>query len=475
MEKLSEIIILRNIIQDIAQTIRPQDFLTYFKKISLLHQDESIAIFGVVSSFMRDNLSQKFYDEVLLATKKVIPSIETIEFQVDKEIDNPSNAGVIDCHKEYKELIGKKKKEETPGVEMVNGIASRTIQDKYRLDNFVVGPCNQLASAACEAVSRKPGSAYNPLYIYGDVGLGKTHLLQGTGNAIKSRFKDKKVVYTTSDRFFNEHVSHIKKKTVDRLHEKYENIDVLIIDDVQFLVNKKQTQEELYKLFNILYDNNKQIILSGDRPPQELTELEPRLKSRFEWGIIVDVGSPDFETRLAILQEKAREREFIIQQEVAEFIAKNMGNNIREIEGILNQIIAEYELHGVPPTIENVAKRMNKLSIIDSLVGGNNGIAPARSKIKSYDELLQAIADHFGIEKKALIGDDRKKEHMIPRQIAMYLLKNRMNYTYERIGNIFSGRNHSAALYSCKKLETILKKNQNLFYEINVIRDRLGI
>ncbi len=179
---------------------------------------------------------------------------------------------------------------------------------------------------------RRPGSAYNPLYIYGDVGLGKTHMLQATGNAIKERYKDKKVIYTTADRFLTDYIEHVKKRTVDRMKEKYQSIDVLIIDDVQFLAGKDQTQNVLYNIFNTLYEANKQIILSGDRPPKELGELEPRLKSRFEWGIIVDIGVPDFETRLAILQEKARTREFILPQEVAEFIAYNTGTNVRELE-----------------------------------------------------------------------------------------------------------------------------------------------
>lgn len=298
-------------------------------------------------------------------------------------------------------------------------------------------------------------------------------MLQATGNAIKERYKDKKVIYTTADRFLTDYIEHVKKRTVDRMKEKYQSIDVLIIDDVQFLAGKDQTQNVLYNIFNTLYEANKQIILSGDRPPKELGELEPRLKSRFEWGIIVDIGVPDFETRLAILQEKARTREFILPQEVAEFIAYNTGTNVRELEGILNQIIAEYELHNTPPTIDNVARRFNKLAITDTLTG--NSTKKMRLSIKTYDELLEAVSGHFGIEKLSLLGDDRRKENMIPRQVAMYLLKNRMNYTYERIGNIFSGRNHSAVLYSCKKLETILKKDQNLFYEINVLRDRLGI
>lgn len=422
---------------------------------------------------MRDNLAHKFSSEILAASQKIAPTLLTIDFRVDKNIDNPSNGNVMDCAAEYKEITAKKKKEEVPGTEMVDGINSRIINSKYRLENFIVGPSNQLVHAAAEAVVRKPGNAYNPFFVYGDVGLGKTHILQAVGNAIKERYKDKKVIYTTADRFLSDYIESVKKRTVDRMKEKYQSIDVLIIDDVQFLAGKDQTQTVLYNIFNTLYENNKQIILSGDRPPKELTALEPRLQSRFEWGITVDIGIPDFETRLAILQEKSRAREFILPQEVAEFIAYNLGANVREIEGVLNQIIAEYELHNTPPTIDNVARRLNKLSITDSLIG--NSTKKMQASIKTYEELLDAVAGHFGIEKRSILGDDRKKENMIPRQVAMYLLKNRMNYTYERIGNIFSGRNHSAVLYSCKKLETILKKDQNLFYEINILRDKLGI
>lgn len=420
---------------------------------------------------MRDNLTHKFGKEVLDAVKQFVPSATNIELQVDRNIENPGNALVIDCIKEYKDLSKKTKEEDVVAEEEVGGINARIINDKYRLDNFIVGPSNQLAFAACEAVTRRPGSAYNPLYIYGDVGLGKTHLLQGTGNAIKSRYKDKKIIYTTADRFLSDYVTSVKKRTVDKLKEKYSSIDVLIIDDVQFLANKTQTQEMLYNIFNIMYESGRQIILSGDRSPRELTELEPRLKSRFEWGIIVDIGVPDFETRLAILQEKSRNREFILTQEVAEYIAYNAHSNVRELEGILNQIIAEYELHETPPTLENVSARMNRLGL-------TNGVTLTKSKrnsTTSYDELVSAVSDHFGVDKKNILGDERQKEYMIPRQVAMYLLKNKMNYTYERIGNIFSGRNHSAVLYSCRKLESILKKDQNLYYEVNVIRDKLGL
>jgi chromosomal replication initiator protein len=282
------------------------------------------------------------------------------------------------------------------------------------------------------------------------------------------------VIYTTADRFLSDYVASIKGRSIDKLREKYRQIDVLVIDDVQFLAGKKQTQEELYNIFNILYEAGKQIILSGDRPPKELTELEPRLQSRFEWGITVDLGEPDYETRLAIIQEKSRAREFILDQEVAEFIAENVTTNVRELEGILNQIIAEYDLKNTPPTLENVAFRLSKLavrSITTSLTEGRT----IRTGNCSYEDLIQAVSGHFGIEIRMLLSEDRKKENMIPRQVAMYLLKNRLHYTYERIGNIFSGRNHTAVMYSCKKLELVMKKDQQVVYEVNVIRDKLGI
>ncbi|MDD3119781.1 MAG: chromosomal replication initiator protein DnaA [Candidatus Gracilibacteria bacterium] len=472
MDPSSNSILLKEIIKELIGSVKPQDFLTYFRKMTISKLENNGVVFGVESGFMRDNLRHKFYDVIKDSTNRIVPETEYVDFVIDREIDTPSNNQVIDCVKEYKELTSKKKKEDKK--ESINdGVIKKIINQRYRFDNFVVGASNQLPYAACEAVSRKPGKTYNPLFIYGDVGLGKTHLLQATGNSIKDKYKDSNVVYTTADRFVNDYVSSVKAKNVDKLREKYRAIDVLIVDDIQFLAGKKQTQEELYNIFNLMYESSKQIILSSDRPPKELTELEARLRSRFEWGITVDIGSPDYETRLAILQEKAREREFIIPQEVAEFIAENTSENIREIEGLLNQIIAEYELHNTPPTLENVARRMNKLSITEHFI---SNVSAKRKKNKiSYEDLIEYVSSHFGVDKKEVMGDDRRKENMIPRQVSMYLLKTRMNYTYERIGNIFSGRNHSAVLYSCKKLEQILKKNQDLHYELNIIKDKLGI
>lgn len=472
MNKVEELILLKDIVKQLIETLRKADFFTYFKKLSIISIDDESINFWVISSFVRDNISFKFYDEFKSIVNDLLPEIKLIEFNVDKNIDNPSNHKVIDCIKEYKELTNKKKREDIDESLNHEWVEIKAINDKYTLDNFIVWPSNQLPFAACEAVSRKPWSAYNPLYIYWNVWLWKTHLLQATWNSIKSKHKDKKIIYTTADKFVNDYVINVKKRTIEKMKEKYHSIDVLIMDDVQFLSWKDQTQQILYNIFNTMYESNKQIILSWDKPPKELTELEPRLRSRFEWWIIADISQPDFETKLAILQEKARQREFIIPQEVAEFIAYNAWDNIRELEWILNQIIAEYELHNTPPTIENVAARLNKHAITDKLLWNTK---VKKMTIKSYDELIDAVSEHFAIDKKDMLSEDRRKENMIPRQVAMYLLKNYLNYTLERIWNIFSWRNHSAVLYSCKKLEQILKKDQKLFYEMNIIRDKLGI
>ncbi len=472
---------LKNILNSILLTIKKQDFLVYFRKISIIEVKKDKVTFWVVSGFMKENLEAKFYDLIFSSTKKEFPDVTKIDFIVDMNIENPTNENVIDCQNYFKEYLKKSKKTTTNHETMTWKKQSENESDskawetstRYTLDNFIVWPSNQLPYSACEAVVRNPGKSYNPLYIYGEVWLGKTHLLQWTWNAILKKYKDKTVRYMTADKFITEYVSAVKKKWVEKLRQKYAEVDVIIIDDVQFLQKKEQTQNELYNIFNILYDAQKQIIISGDRSPKELTEIEPRLKSRFEWWIIVDISKPDFETRLAILQEKARSREFLLPQDVAEFIAANVCDSVRELEWILNQLVAEYELDHSTPTLEKVAKKLKKLSFTTDLLGETK--IQRTTTIKSYEDIITAVSNHFGIEKEWILWENRRKEFMIPRQVAMYLLKTKLHYTYERIWNIFSGRNHAAVLYSCNKLESILKKDKNLLYEINILRDWIWI
>lgn len=467
---------LQSIVSNIIEKVKKQDFLVYFmRKISIIEFTDKKIVFWVVSSFYKENLEARFYNDVLEATKLVAPSIEEIEFKVDRNIDNPSNADVIDCANFYKEdTKSKKVTKNTEGSLNVSWNKEKPVNERYTLSNFIVGADSQLAYSAAEAVCRNPGKAYNPLYIYGGVGLWKTHLLQGIWNEIIKKFKNKKVVYTTADKYITEFVSAVKKRSTERLKEKFKEADVLILDDVQFFSGKEQTQNELYNVFNILYEQGKQIVISWDRAPKELQELEPRLRSRFEWGITVDIGKPDFETRLAILQEKARAKEFMIPQDVAEFIATNVTENVRELEWVLNQMIAEYELSWITPTLEKIASKLKKLNFTTDLLGVSKTRID-RTTIKSYEDIIRKVWEHFGIEFEWVVWENRRKEFMVPRQVAMYLLKTKMNYTYERIGNIFSGRNHAAVLYNCNKLEKMIKKDQTLLHDLNLIRDSIGL
>lgn len=438
---------LQDIVSNIIDKVKKQDFLVYFRRISIISVSNTKIVFWVVSSFMKDNLEAKFHKEVIEAAQSVIPWIVEIEFKVDLNIDNPSNANVIDCANFFN-LKRKKTNSQTWTMNSVK--LEKSVNDRYTLANFIVWADSQLAYSACEAVCRNPWKSYNPLYIYWGVGLGKTHLLQATWNEIIKKFKDRKVAYTTADKYITEYVGAVKKRSIERLREKYREIDILIIDDVQFLAKKEQTQIELYNIFNLLYEQNKQIVISWDRAPKELAELEPRLRSRFEWWITVDIWKPDYETRLAILQEKAKEKEFMIPQDVAEFIAANVTENVRELEWVLNQMIAEYDFSGITPTLSTIASKLKKLNFTTDILGTWKPRIE-RMSIKSYEDIIRKVWEHFGIETEWILWNNRKKEFMIPRQVSMYLLKTKMNYTYERIWNIFSGRNHAAVLYSCNK------------------------
>lgn len=463
---------LQSFCQLLADSMRKQDFLTYFQKMSLVTYEENVLTLGVVSGFIRDNMSYRFSEILLINAKQVWIGVEKIEIIVDENIENPSYTQVIDCRKFFRGFQNAKDKKESiiPDSQGREDFSSR-----FDLQHFVVWPSNQLAYSACDAVVRKPGVNYNPLFLYSEVGLWKSHLLQWTALEIKKKNPNKKIVYITSDQFVSEYVNAVKDRKIDQMRARFRTIDVLLVDDIQFLAGKKGTQEEIYTLFNILYDAGKQIILSSDRPPKELTEIEPRLVSRFEWGIMVDIDKPDFETRLAILQQKAREKEFIIPQEVAEYIAYNLGRNVREIEGILNQMIAEYELDGRMPTIDSIGSRFTRLWIKHSHIGEReNGVKNILRSV-SYEEVVKAVSDYFGVEEEAVLGDNRSRDLMIPRQVAMYLLKNKLRYTYERIGNIFNGREHSAVMYSCKKLELLLKKDQRLLSDVYSLREKLGV
>jgi len=339
-------------------------------------------------------------------------------------------------------------------------------QDSFRLnprftfDNFIEGASNRMAHAASLAVATAPGKSYNPLFIYGGVGLGKTHLMQAIAHQILSRSQQIKVKYTSSEKFTNELIFSIRNRSTEKFRQKYREIDVLLIDDVQFLAGKEAAQEEFFHTFNVLYDHHKQIIVSSDKPPKEIAKLEERLVSRFNWGLVVDIQLPDFETRVAILQKKLEKDPIKIDSDIIHFIAENITTNIRELEGALVRIIA-YSLIGNKPISLELAKDILK----DMVKEIYRRITP--------ETILSRVGDHFGIPKEELKKKKRNKTLVMPRQIAMYLIRELTELSLPEIGVFFGSKHHTTILYACKKVRQDLKVNVKLKLAVNTLTQEI--
>lgn len=323
-----------------------------------------------------------------------------------------------------------------------------TLNTKYTFETFVVGDNNRLAYAAALAVGNEPAKSYNPLFLYGGVGLGKTHLMNAIGNRIIENNNKANVLYVTSEKFTNQLVNAIKDNKNEIFRNKYRNIDVLLIDDIQFIAGKERIQEEFFHTFNTLYENGKQIIISSDKPPREIQFLEDRLKSRFEWGLLADISCPDYETRLAILRKKAQEENIIIEDYILSNIANKIDSNIRELEGVFNKVVAMASLTHSPITIELAEKTINEFKY-------------ENEKVISCDFIKETVAKYFSIDKNDLSGNKRSNDIAFPRQIAMYLCREVASMSYPQIGTDFGGRDHSTVMHACKKIEKEIKEKNN--------------
>lgn len=332
-----------------------------------------------------------------------------------------------------------------------------TINGRYRFDNFVVGSNNRLAQAACMAVAENPARAYNPLFLYGGVGLGKTHLLHAIGNACQNT--ELSVLYVSSEEFTNDLINAIRTHTTPAFREKYRKIDVLLIDDIQFIAGKESTQEEFFHTFNTLHGQNKQLVISSDRSPKALVTLEERLRSRFEWGLTADIQAPDIETRLAILRSKAERAGRQVPADILELIARQVQSNIRELEGALNRVLAYSDLSGVPLTLELAH---NALS--DFLPHGMD-LQP--------DDVLNAVSRAFGISHDRLLGRERTRDVALPRQVAMYLLREEGGVSLPRIGELIGGRDHTTVIYACDKVNNLMDTDDRLRRQVLHIREQL--
>ena len=325
------------------------------------------------------------------------------------------------------------------------------LNPKYVFETFVIGNSNRFAHAAAQAVANDPAHAYNPLFLYGGVGLGKTHLMHAIGNRIKQNNPSMKVLYTSSEKFTNEIINSIQNKTTEAFRQKYRNIDCLIIDDIQFLKGKEQTQVEFFHTFNALKDADKQIIISSDRPPREIETLEDRLRSRFDQGLTADIQTPDLETRMAILRTKAASDNIVLPTEVITLLATNIATNIREIEGAYNKIVAYTSLMHMPITVETAQKVLSDM--------GND----IKTRTIPYEGIIKVVADHYNVKQDELFNKKRTQNIAFPRQVAMYLCRELADLSYPRIGELFGGRDHTTVIHAYEKISNF--KNSNLAFQ----------
>ena len=330
------------------------------------------------------------------------------------------------------------------------------LSSRYTFDNYIVGKNNELAHAACQAVVANPGHAYNPLFIYGDVGLGKTHLLQAIGHELTK--KTDKLLYVSCERFTNDYVQAVRNGQAKDFKDHYRNVDLLLIDDIHFMGGKDGTQEEFFHTFNELHQTNKQIVISSDRPPKAIPALEKRLLSRFEWGMIADISPPDTETRIAILDAKCREKNYKLEKNILDYIANHIQSNIRELEGALNRLIAYYEFNNTQPSIESAK------NVLAGIISG------FQTKSTTPKTIIEAVAKFFDINIKDLTGASRKKELVVPRQIVMYLMRKEINSSYPAIGQELGGRDHTTAMHAFNKICKEIEEDERLKQNINSVK-----
>lgn len=344
-------------------------------------------------------------------------------------------------------------------VEKEGGISP--LNPKYTFDTFVVGNSNRFAHAACYAVGEAPARAYNPLFIYGGVGLGKTHLMQAIGHHINDKYPHYSVMYVSSEQFTNELISSIKDDNTPGFRNKYRNIDVLMIDDIQFLAGKERTQEEFFHTFNTLYEANKQLVISSDRPPRNIPTLEDRLRSRFEWGLITDIQIPDLETRIAILRKKAQLEDLNISYDILDYIASYIDSNIRELEGALIRLVAYAKITDQPLTMATAAEALKDI------------LPPPRPKKITIEAIQKEVCSYYDIEIKEMLSKKRNRQLVHPRQIAMFLSRKLTDASYPLIGDQFGGRDHTTVMHAFDKIEKEIAENQELLMSINEICQQL--
>lgn len=431
--------------------ISKANFTTWFKNTFVADVSESAVVVGVPNGFTKAWLETKYHAAIQKALQNALQrAVGRVEYRV--EAHRPTTFASVPAKTEAPKPVVAP----AASTQQKNGLDQR-----YTFSTFVVGKGNELAHAAAKAVADRPGLVYNPLFIYGGVGLGKTHLMQAIGIDVLAREPHKRVVYVSSERFTNEFIQAVSHGGGEKFKSFYRGVDVLLIDDIQFLSGKEGTQEEFFHTFNALHQANKQIVMTSDRPPKSIPALEARLVSRFEWGMIADIAQPDLETRLAILEAKCREKSIVLSPDIIQYIAANVQSNIRELEGALNRLMAFSQLNRTEPTLEGAKGLLRSLAPTSK----RGGLTPK--------QLVASVAQFFDVSVEDLLGTSRKKELVEPRQISMYLMREELHTSFPSIGNELGGRDHTTAMHACTKIAAQLETDEKLKQDMVLIRQRL--
>ena len=435
---------------DIELAVSQANFSTWFNDTYIVKVEEGVIFLGVPNSFIQQWLYKKFHNTILKSLRQLDERVRALEYIIIKDADK-------------KKLVEKKAQQASPTISMpLHDFyidKDDNLNPRYLFDTFVVGPFNELAHAASKAVVKNPGSTYNPLFIYGNTGLGKTHLIQAIGNHIKKDFPQKKVFYLTSERFGSEYFSSLQTNSAQKFKEKYRKYDVIIMDDVQFFASKEKFQEELFHLFETFYQSNRQLVFSSDKHPNFIPGLENRLKSRFVSGMIIDIPTPDQESKMAIIKAKSANNNIDLNDEILNFLTLSIESNVREIEGTINAIACQTQLKNRPLTLLEV-KNLIK-----------NNTKPKKNI--SVKEVIKLITDFYSISEDSIFDKTRKKEVVKPRQVIMYILREDFNLSFPSIGEKMGGRDHTTVIHSCEKIKDDLKVNPLLISEISQIRAML--
>ena len=456
MESSSSTAIWKLVLDEVELSTSHANFTTWFKPTKLVSLSDGEAVVLVPNIFAKRQFEVKF-DAML---REIFSKHNLDVVKVHYSVSASGTSKRATSREVYDDKPSDTPPSSSPGYQQIaTQTPSSTLNPRYTFDSFIVGSSNDLAYTACQAVADTPGTKYNPLFIYGGVGLGKTHLLQAVGNKIKAAQPNSKILYISSETFVKEFLEHIRFKKTG-FSDKYRNVDVLIIDDMQFIAGKEKTQEEFFHTFNTLHQANKQIIIGSDKPPRSIPTLTERLRSRLEWGMAIDIQMPDFETRCAILETKASISGVELDRTTTEFLAENIKTNIRELEGALNQLLAYCEMRGITPDV----------STAEGLLGDVRKQRPGHITAR---QIIDKTAKHFALEVKDICSPKRDKHIVVPRQIAMYLLRSELHMSFPRIASELGRKDHTTAIHSVEKIEKSIKLDFSTREQVANIREAL--